>query len=229
MKIIGLIGGMSWKSSKDYYSVINEYANELRGGYDTAPCVLYSLNFGTIDRLQREGNWSKLASLMIYGGNRLEDSNCEVILICANTMHKLYDDVCGGLHTPVLHVADCVADKIKEQGLATVGLLGTRFVMNESFYVDRLAQNGVTALVPEPVERTLIDSVIYDELVHGVIHEESKKAYLEIIEKLKSKGAEGIILGCTEIRMLVGPDDIDVPAFDSLEIHAKAAVDAAMK
>ena len=229
MKTIGLIGGMSWESSAEYYRLINTFVKERLGGFHSAKCVMTSVDFAEIETLQRENRWAESAQMLIAAAQGLERAGADLILLCTNTMHKVADDIQASIHVPFLHIADPTANQIKAQGLTTIGLLGTRFTMEEDFYVGRLSQRfGLNVLIPEPVEREMIHRVIYDELVLGEIKATSQAQYLAAIDRLIDCGAQGIILGCTEIGLLVHAGDCRVPVFDTTRLHALAAVDLAL-
>jgi aspartate racemase len=229
MKTIGLIGGMSWESSIEYYRILNETVKELLGGLHSAKCVLVSVDFAEIEILQHEGRWGEAAQQLITAGQNLEKAGADFVLLCTNTMHKLADEIQAGLRVPFLHIADATARKIAAAGIQKVGLLGTRFTMEEDFYKGRLVNNhGLTVLIPEEPERETIHRIIYDELVLGKIRQESKAEYVQIMGRLIQSGAEGIILGCTEIGLLVHQADSPVPLFDTTRTHAEAAVEYAL-
>lgn len=229
MKTIGLIGGMSWESSAEYYRLINTLVKERLGGFHSAKCVMISVDFAEIETLQRENRWVESAQLLVAAAQGLERAGADVVLLCTNTMHKVADDIQASIHVPFLHIADATAEQVKAQGLMAVGLLGTRFTMEEDFYVGRLTQRfGLRVLIPEPAEREMIHRVIYDELVLGEIKMDSKEQYLAAIEHLIERGAQGIILGCTEIGLLIHAEDCRVPVFDTTRLHAQAAVDFAL-
>jgi aspartate racemase len=229
MKTIGLIGGMSWESSLEYYRIVNETVKELLGGLHSAKCVLVSVDFAEIEILQHEGRWGEAAQQLITVGQNLEKAGADFVLLCTNTMHKLADEIQANLSVPFLHIADATALKIAAAGIQKVGLLGTRFTMEEDFYKGRLnQQHGLTVLIPDNQEREIIHRVIYDELVLGKINPESKAEYVQIMGRLVQSGAEGIILGCTEIGLLVQEGDSPVPLFDTTRIHAEAAVEYAL-
>jgi len=230
VKTIGLIGGMSWESSAEYYRLINTLVKERLGGFHSARCVLVSVDFAEVETLQRENRWAESARLLNTAALSLERAGADVVLLCTNTMHKVADEIQASLRIPFLHIADATADQIKAQGLTTVGLLGTRFTMEEEFYVERLRQRyGLQVLIPNPVEREMIHRVIYDELCLGQIRAASKAQYLTAIDHLIADGAQGIILGCTEIGLLVQAEDCRVPVFDTTRLHAQAAVDLALQ
>ncbi|NJN68280.1 MAG: aspartate/glutamate racemase family protein [Chloroflexaceae bacterium] len=226
MRPIGMIGGMSWESTREYYRILNETMRTRRGGFHSAPLILYSVDFAEIEALQQQAKWQEIARLLVDAARRVEAAGSCCVLLCTNTMHKLADDIQAHLGVPLLHIADATGQKIQAQGLATVGLLGTRVTMEEDFYVGRLSQNyGLKVLVPSEEERELVHRVIYHELCMGEIRPSSRAHYTTIIERLVEHGAEGIVLGCTEIGLLVRPEDSPVPLFDTTEIHAVAAVD----
>ncbi len=229
MKTIGLIGGMSWESSIQYYRIINETTKARLGGLHSAKSVMVSVDFAEIEALQHEGRWEEAGELMAEAAQSLERAGADCVVLCTNTMHKLADEIQAGIRIPLLHIADATAARIATAGLTTVGLLGTRFTMEEDFYRGRLAcRHGLRVLVPEPAERETVHRVIYDELCHGVIREASRVRYAEIIRSLVSAGAQGIVLGCTEIELLVRPADSPVPVFPTTTIHAVAAVNFAL-
>lgn len=230
MKKIGLLGGMSWESSLEYYRIINEEVKRKLGGTHSAKCVLNSLDFGEIEGLQHQNEWDRLAELMVIEVNNLKNAGSDFIVICTNTMHIMATEIeeRTGLH--VLHIADTTGDVIKKAGLDTIGLLGTRFTMEGNFYKKRLKDNyGVNTITPDENDRKIIHQVIYQELVKGELNEESRLQYLEIIDKLRKKGAQGVILGCTEIPLLIKQDRSSLTIFDTTTIHAKAAVEFALK
>ena len=230
MKTISLIGGMSWESTLEYYKIINERVKERVGGLHSAKCVVFSFDFEEIEELQHQGNWGKLTELMVDAARRLEKIGAELVLICTNTMHKTADDVQSAIGIPLIHIMDVTAERIKEKGLKRVGLLGTRFTMEEDFYKKRLTEkHGIDVVIPNEEERELIHSVIYNELCLGITKPESKTRFKEIIRNLVSNGAEGIILGCTEIPLLINQGDVEVPVFDTTTIHAESAVEYALK
>ena len=226
MKTIGMIGGMSWESSAEYYRIINEEVHARLGGVHSAKCLMLSVDFAEVEEQQRLGHWAEASQMMVDAAQALERGGADFVVICTNTMHKMADEVQAAIHIPLLHIADAAAAEIQKQNLHRVGLLGTRFKMEESFYKDRLAEKfGLAVLIPSAEEREIIHRVIYDELVIGRINSASKAEYLRIIAKLQAQGAEGIILGCTEIGLLVQQADCDIPLFDTTLLHASAAVD----
>jgi aspartate racemase len=228
MKKIGLLGGMSWESSALYYQLINQGVRNKAGGFHSAPCLMSSVDFAVIEDLQTRGAWEEAGELLAKEAAALESIGADCIVLCTNTMHKVADAVTSAVSVPMLHVVDVTADAVRGAELSTVGLIGTRFTMEEPFYRNRMADHGLTLLVPPAEERRLINDVIYGELVLGVIRQDSRTAYQAIIERMVERGAEGIILGCTEIELLISPDDCPVPAFPTTKIHAQAAVEFAM-
>lgn len=227
--IIGLIGGMSWESSAEYYRIINQTVRERLGGLRSARCLMWSLDFGEIEALQHAGRWDDAAALMIDAATRLEQGGADFFLICTNTMHRMADQVQAAVRIPLLHIADPTADRIKVQGFKRVGLLGTAFTMEQEFYKGRLQHRfGLDVLTPDADDRATVHRIIYDELVQGRAEPASREAYRMVIAHLVEQGAEAIILGCTEIMLLVKPADSPVPLFDTTRIHAEAAVDRAL-
>lgn len=230
MKTIGLIGGMSWESSLEYYRIINERVKDHLGGLHSAKSLMLSVDFDEIEKLQSKGDWNQGTQVMIDAARRLEQGGAELLVICTNTMHKMADEVAGSISIPLIHIADATAERIQAGRLKRVGLLGTRFTMEEDFYRGRITKRyGLDVLIPEKPERSIVDSVIYHELVVGKILPSSKKQFVEIIGRLADRGAEGVILGCTEIPLLVQQEDAQIPLFDSTRIHAEAAVDYALR
>ncbi len=229
MKTIGLIGGMSWESSLEYYRIINETAKAKLGGLHSAKCIMYSVDFAEIEVLQRQDRWAEASQLMVAAAQSLERAGADFIVICTNTMHKSVDDIQCNTQIPLLHIADATAEKVKSAGLKKIGLLGTRFTMEHDFYKGRLIDKyGLAVITPDDSEREVIHRVIYDELCLGVIKQESKEQYVKIMERLVRAGAQGIILGCTEIELLVHEGDSQVPLFPTTKLHAIAAVEYAL-
>ncbi len=227
--VIGMIGGMSWESSAEYYRIINQAVRSRLGGLRSARCLMWSFDFGEIEALQHAGDWGAATALMIDAARRLERGGADFFLICTNTMHRMADAVQAGVGIPLLHIADPTAERIRAAGLRRVGLLGTAFTMEQDFYKGRLvARHGLDVLVPEPDDRALVHRVIYDELVQGRAEPASRAAYRAVIARLVARGAEAVILGCTEIMLLVTQDDSTVPLFDTTAIHAEAAVERAL-
>jgi aspartate racemase len=229
MKTIGLIGGMSWESSLEYYRIINETTKAQLGGLHSAQCLLYSVDFAEIENFQHEGRWEEAAQQMIAAAQSLERAGADFIVLCTNTMHKLADEIQANIHIPFLHIADATAQKIKVAGLSTVGLLGTRFTMEQDFYKGRLAdRHGLKVIIPGEADREMVHRVIYAELCLGIVRPESRERFIQIMNSLVQAGAEGIILGCTEIELLVHDGDSPVPLFPTARLHAIAAVERAL-
>jgi aspartate racemase len=228
-KVIGLLGGMSWESSAEYYRIINQTVRSRLGGLRSARCLMWSFDFGEIEALQRAGRWDAAASEMIAAAQRLERGGADFVVICTNTMHRMADEVEAAISIPLLHIADPTAERIKGAGLRKVGLLGTSFTMEQDFYKGRLAdRHGLDVLVPDRDDRTLVHRVIYEELVQGRATPSSREAYREVIAKLVGRGVEAVILGCTEIMLLLTAEDSAVPLYDTTALHAEAAVDLAI-
>lgn len=229
MKTIGLIGGMSWESSAEYYRIINETVKERLGGLHSADCLMYSFDFHEIEELQTAGAWDEAARWMVEAAQRLERGGAACVVICTNTMHIMADAVQGAVAIPLIHIADPTAQAIKAQNIKTIALLGTAYTMEGDFYKGRLVhQHNLNVLIPDDAGREIVHRIIYDELVVGAIKPESRAAYIDIIDRLAGQGAEGVILGCTEIGQLVKPDDSPLPVFDTAYLHAVAAVDFAL-
>jgi len=228
MKTIGLLGGMSWESTAEYYRLLNELTRERLGGLHSAKCVLYSVDFAEIERLQAAGAWEEAGKLLAEAARSVEAAGADLLLICTNTMHKVADQVTDAVSIPLLHLADTTAAAVQAAGLRRVGLLGTAFTMEQDFYRGRLASHGLDVLTPDAPGRALVHRVIYDELCLGVVREESRDVYRAVIADLVSAGAEGVILGCTEIELLITPADSPVPVFPTTRLHAEAAVTAAL-
>ncbi|MBM1172185.1 aspartate/glutamate racemase family protein [Microvirga arabica] len=230
MKTIGLIGGMSWESSAEYYRIVNQETNRRLGGVHSAQCLMWSFDFEEIKRLQHDGEWDKLAEVMKEAAIRLERGGADFLVICTNTMHRLADAVSSAVGIPLLHIADPTAEKIKASGFERVGLLGTAFTMEQEFYKGRLQQrHGLNVIVPDEDDRRVVHEIIYKELVLGQVRTESREAYRAVIARLIARGAQCVILGCTEIMLLVKDEDSAVPLFDTTTIHAVAAVDEALR
>lgn len=227
MKTIGVLGGMSWESSLAWYRMANERVRDRFGGYHSAPILLDSLDFAEIEELQAARDWDAAGAILAAHARALEAAGAGLVVLCTNTMHLVADQITDAISIPFVHIVDTTSSAITAAGLRTVGLLGTAFTMEQSFYRDRLAQNGVTALVPDAEDRATVHRVIYDELVHGVITEESRQSYREVIGRLIDAGAEGIVLGCTEIELLVTQADSAVPVFPTTALHVSAALAAA--
>ena len=230
MKTIGLIGGLSWESSAVYYRKINELIREKVGGTHSAKSLMYSVDFAEFEQLQHQGEWDRLTELMIDAGMRLKNGGADFIVICTNTMHKMADTVESQVGIPLLHIADAASEEVKRAGLRKVALLGTKFTMEQDFYKGRLTKkHGIEVIIPDQVEREEIHAVIYRELVMGKILDASRSKYIKIIQRMQSLGAEGVILGCTEIPLLIGQNDSTLPLFDTTEIHATAAVNLSLR
>ena len=229
MKTIGLIGGMSWESSIEYYRIINETTRDKLGGLHSAKSVMYTVDFAEIETLQHQNRWADAAQILIAAAQSLERAGADFLVLCTNTMHKLAPDIEANVSIPLLHIADATAQKIQAAGLKTIGLLGTRFTMEQDFYKGRLAERfGLNVLVPGAEARAVVHEVIYEELCLGITRAESKARFVEIIAQLVEAGAEGIISGCTEIELLIQQADCPVPLFATTQIHAEAAVDYAL-
>lgn len=229
MKIIGLIGGMSWESSLEYYRIINETVRKRLGGLHSAESLMYSVDFAEIETLQHQGHWQEATQIMIEAARRVERGGADFLVICTNTMHKMAEEVQKNISIPILHIGDATAERVKAERLHRVGLLGTKFTMEEEFYKGRLIQkHGLQVMIPMPEDRSIVHRVIYDELVIGKINPTSRAQYQRIIDELVEQGCEGIVLGCTEIGLLVKEADSRVPLFDTTQIHAIAAVEYAL-
>jgi aspartate racemase len=225
MKTIGLLGGMTWHSTIEYYRLINSGVQKALGGSHSARCILYSVDFEEFERLQSEGGWEVLSERMVEAAQRIEKAGADFLLICANTMHRVAGDVTTAISIPLLHIADATAAEIRKQGLCRVALLGTRFTMEQDFYRNRLEQqHGLEVLVPVDDDRKAVHEIIYHELGRGIIQGSSRDIYTAIMGRLHHRGAQGVILGCTEIPLLIRPEDYPLPMFDTTAIHAAAAV-----
>ena len=226
---IGLIGGMSWESTVPYYRVINETVRAARGGLHSARIVLYSVDFHDVEAMQRTGRWAEAGDVLAQAARMLEGAGAHFLVLCTNTMHKVAAAIERAVRIPLLHIADPTADAVKATGVRTIGLLGTRFTMEGDFYRERLrARHALDVVVPDAADRDTVHRIIYDELCMGRIVESSRAQYRRIVERLVARGAEGIILGCTEISMLIGPSDASVPTFDTTLLHAQAAAARSM-
>jgi aspartate racemase len=227
--MIGLIGGMSWESTVPYYQQINEVIKERLGGLHSAKLVLYSVDFHDIERLQNAGDWAAAGRLLAEAARALQSAGAELLVLCTNTMHKVASTIEASVGIPLLHIADPTALKIREAGYSKVGLLGTRFTMEQGFYIDRLQErHGLQVLVPKPEDRDLVHRVIYEELCLGKVLPQSRAEYRRVIADLKGEGAQAIILGCTEISLLLAPEDAEIPLFDTARIHARSAAEWAL-
>jgi len=230
MKTVGLLGGMSWESTQTYYRLINQGVRDRLGGLHSAELVLYSVDFEPIEQLQAKGDWEAAGRVLADAACGVEAAGADFLVLCTNTMHKVAPAIEGAIGIPLLHIADATADAVKAAGVRTVGLLGTRFTMSEDFYRGRLAdRHGLTVVIPSEPERELVDRVIFHELCLGQILDDSRARYVDVIRHLVDEGAEAVILGCTEISLLVGPSDTSVPLFDTTEIHAVKAVERALE
>ena len=229
MKTIGLIGGMSWESTVTYYQIINEVVKEELGGLHSAKCLLYSVDFQEIEECQAGGDWETSGEILGDAAENLEKAGADFIVICTNTMHKVVPQIQKKIQIPGLHIAEAAAKRLIEQGIHTVGLLGTKYTMQQDFYKDKLIQNGIHVIIPCDEDMEIVNAVIYQELCLGIISEESRKRFVEIIDRLSAEGAQGMILGCTEIGLLVRQQDTKVPLFDTAAIHATEAALEAVK
>jgi len=228
MKMIGLIGGMSWESSSEYYRIINEEVKKRLGGLHSAKCLLYSVDFEEIERCQSEGDWGKAGNVLGEAAYSLEKAGADFIVICTNTMHKVISNIKDKVSIPILHIADATAMEIKKQGIRSVGLLGTKYTMEQDFYKSRIEEKGMRVMIPNETDRELVNRIIYNELCLGKVNQTSRDSYKEIINRFVQNGAEGIILGCTEIGLLVKQEDSQVPLFDTTFIHAVEAVNISL-
>ena len=229
MKTIGFIGGMSWESSLEYYRIANEKVKELRGGFTSCPCLMYSVDFAEVEKLQHAGDWDALSELMADAARRLHRGGADLIVLCTNTMHLCSEAITEAVPVPFLHIARATGKRIASQGLKTVGLLGTRFTMEKDFYKKKLSEDhGIRTLIPDPDQREAVHKIIYEELVKGEIREESREAFKDVISSLSEHGADGVILGCTEIPLLISSEDVEIPVFDTTRIHVEEAVNWAM-
>jgi aspartate racemase len=229
MKRIGLLGGMSWESSAEYYRFVNEAVRERLGGLHSADCLLRSVDFAVVEELQRTGRWHEAGKLLAAEAQALVAGGAELLVLCTNTMHRVADQIAAAVEVPFVHIADTTADAVRTAGLSTVGLLATAYTMEQDFYVGRLQRiHGLAVVVPGAEDRRLVHDVIYQELCLGIVKDESRQAYRRVISGLLDRGAEGILLGCTEIDLLIGPPDAPVPIFDTTRLHAERAVDLAL-
>jgi len=229
VRTIGLLGGMSWESSALYYRLLNEAVRERLGGMHSARCLLLSVDFAEIEQLQAAGDWTRAGELLAADARSLQAAGAELLVLCTNTMHSVADAVTAGLDIPLLHIGDSTAEAVGAAGVTRLGLLGTRYTMEQPFLADRLAAAGLEVLVPDRADRDLVHRVIYEELVLGVVRDKSRRAYQEVVDRLVARGAQGVVLGCTEIELLIGPDDVDVPTFPTTALHVAAAVRAALR
>lgn len=230
MKTIGLLGGMSWESTLSYYKTINENVKEHLGGLHSAKIVMYSVDFAEIEELQQKSRWDKAGKILSEAAESVQSAGADFLLLCTNTMHKVVFHIERNIDIPVLHIADATGEKLIENGIKTAGILGTKFTMEEDFYKKRINdKHGIKVIVPDPDERDIVHRIIFDELCMGITNNSSKKALLKIISKLSSKGAECVIMGCTEIPLIIGKNDTDIPLYDTTDIHSKKAVEEALK
>ena len=230
MKTIGLIGGMSWESSLEYYKLINETARLKLGGLHSAQCLMYSVDFAEIEELQHQNKWDELTNIMVHSAERLKNGGADFIVICTNTMHKMAGDIENRAEIKVLHIAEVTGEKVVQKGMKKVGLLGTKFTMEHDFYKKLLKEKfDIDVVIPDEQERMIVHNVIYNELCKGIIKDDSKAQYINIINKLALNGAEGVILGCTEIPLLIKQEEVNMPVFDTTTIHAVSAVEYALK
>ncbi|MGO4664172.1 aspartate/glutamate racemase family protein [Terrabacter sp. 2TAF16] len=228
MRLVGLLGGMSWESSAEYYRLANELVRERVGGLASARLLLHSVDFAEVERLQAEDRWDEAGALLAAAAAGLEAGGAELLVLCTNTMHKVAPAIEAAVSIPLLHIGDVTARAVRAAGLARVGLLATSYTMEQDFLRERLAGHGLTVLVPDGGDRAVVHHIIYEELCLGVVTEESRQAYRDVIARLVAAGAEGVILGCTEIELLVDQSDADVPVFPTTRLHVEAAVDAAL-
>ena len=228
MKTLGLLGGMSWESTVPYYRIINRTVNEHLGGLHSAEILLYSVDFQQIEEMQMAGRWSEASELLTSGARRLEKAGADLLVLCTNTMHKVAEQIEQAVSIPLLHIADATASVLRSAGVTSVGLLGTRFTMEQAFYRERLEQQGIRVLIPEESQRERVHGVIYDELCLGQIRDDSRQVYLDIVASLAERGARGVILGCTEIGLLIQAADTEVALYDTTRIHAEQAVRVAL-
>jgi aspartate racemase len=228
MRILGLIGGISWVSTIDYYKLINQGVNEKLGGLEFAECMIYSFNYGDIKRNNDTDNWDSTLQMLSKAAAGMKAAGAEAIVLCANTMHLIADSLEQNVQLPVIHIATATAKAIKQQELKKVGLLGTKFTMERDFFRTKLAEQDIDVIIPGDADREHIHYTIFEEFGRNIFTEETKQFYIDVMQKLAAQGAEGIILGCTEIPMLIKPDDVDIPLFDTMLIHAQAAVKFAL-
>lgn len=223
MKTIGLIGGMSWESTITYYQIINETVKKQLGGLHSAKLLLYSVDFSEIEECQVKGEWDKSADILAVAAQKLEMAGADFIVICTNTMHKVAPQIKEKISIPIIHIADATAEKLKEKHILTVALLGTKYTMTQDFYKERIENSGIKVIIPNDDDVEMVNRVIYEELCLGIINAASRKEYIRVINSMKEKGAEGVILGCTEIGLLINQNDSSIPVFDTTQIHAHAA------
>jgi len=230
MKTIGLVGGMSWESTQEYYRIINETVKEKLGGFHSGQIALYSLDFADIELMQQREEWDRMAEMLVEAFRRIEAAGADMGLLCTNTMHKVFNEIQKNVRIPLIHIADVTGRAIAARGLQRVGLLGTRFTMEQEFYKGKLTSDyGIDVLIPDNDERQAIHAIIYNELCLGQVKDASRRAFKKIIARLEDRGAQGIVLGCTEIPLLVKQEDHRLPLFDTTDLHARAAVDLALR
>lgn len=230
MKTIGLIGGMSWESSAVYYEILNNEVKKLLGGFHSCKSIMISVDFAEIEKLQHNDNWNVLDKIMVSSAKKLELAGADIVILCTNTMHLCSDAIIKNISIPFLHIAEATGNEIVKHKIKKVGLLGTKFTMEKDFYKNILTDDlGIEIIIPTAEERKIVHHIIYNELVHGQIKNDSRKLYQRIIKNLEKKGAEGVILGCTEIPLLIKESDVNIPIFDTTQIHAKKAVEWAVK
>jgi aspartate racemase len=229
MKTIGLLGGMSWESSAVYYRLLNEMTRDRFGGLHSAKIIMYSCDFEEVVHCQKSNDWAKAAELLIDASKALEQGGAELLVICTNTMHKLADEIQSHIAIPLVHIVDVIAQSATRQGIKTVGVLGTKYTMEDGFYQERLSKRGIQAIVPNAVDRDVVHDIIFDELCKGVIREESRSRYVEIIQKMVHQGAEAVVLGCTEIPLLIQQNHIQAPVLDTTYLHAERAMEIALQ
>ena len=223
MKTIGLIGGMSWESTVTYYQIVNETVKRELGGLHSAKVLLYSVDFAEIEEYQTKGEWDKSAAVLAEAAQNLEKAGAGYIIICTNTMHKVAPAIQKKISIPIIHIAEATADALKENGIEKVGLLGTKYTMTQEFYKSKLIEAGIEVVIPDDAGVTVVNNIIYNELCLGIISEESRKKFVNIIKQLEKAGAQGVILGCTEIGLLIHQKDVEIPVFDTTQIHATKA------
>lgn len=227
MKTIGLIGGMSWESTVTYYQIINETVKNKLGGLHSAKILLYSVEFAEIEECQAKGEWERSGEILADAAMRLESAGADFVVICTNTMHKVVDQIQAKIRIPIVHIADATAEALLQAGITKTALLGTKYTMTQDFYKDRLVQKGISVVIPNEKEIEKVNDVIYNELCLGIVSDESREDYIRVIERLKEEGAQAVILGCTEIGLLISQSDSVLPVFDTTQIHAKAAAEKA--
>ena len=229
MKTVGLIGGMSWESTIPYYRIINEYVKEKLGGLHSARIILYSVEFDEIEKCQSSGDWDKSAEILGDAAKKLELAGADFIVICTNTMHKVAPQIREKISVPIIHIADATADELEKDGISMVALLGTRYTMTQDFYKKKLIDRGFEVLIPDENDVEVVNNIIFNELCVGIVKDDSRKIYSSVIDKLREKGAGAVILGCTEIGLLIGQDDSSLPIYDTTLIHARKAAENLLK